>query len=414
MKKKRKKEESVEYGYKMTPEFDKYGQIIPSIHEPVVKVGEKLYRRHGKDFYFLSPPAEIGGNPKRVSLKYSAEGEAVLAYTRDLIRRGEIDLPNPDLDNIHISEGEIPFIKKAGKIYEYGGVKADLGNGKELILVDERLTPAQKMAIVYHELVHKAGYDFPSGKKPSEEEVDRLEKTTHLETIAGLRIMAKDFPKLAKNDYAGSEEMDAKLHSYERSNPKVFKEAASYAIASRGSFDIKLGDIKKRLKEREPGKRSLEKRALGYSLIILGIIVIFLKPILSITGSALAENIFIVSNWLFIIIGIGLILIGLAEAREVQEGELESAIAKELLRRGGVITKRKQLIKEVKKIEREMGYSHREVKEGYQVLNRHGAPLTVVPNSPDISVGVYRGVLKALAIGMPSFRRERYGFYSSA
>lgn len=156
------------------------------------------------------------------------------------------------------------------------------------------------------------------------------------------------------------------------------------------------------------------KRARGYSLIILGIIVIFLKPITSLTGFAIADNISAISNWLFIAIGAGLISIGLLEARGAQEGGLESALARELLERGGVITRRKKLIKEVKKIEREMGYSHREVKEGYQVLDRQGAPLTVVPNSPDISIGVYRNVLKALATGTPSFRRERYGIYSPA
>lgn len=46
------------------------------------------------------------------------------------------------------------------------------------------------------------------------------------------------------------------------------------------------------------------KRALGYSWIILGLVILFLKPITSITGMAVADTLALTASWLYYAIGL--------------------------------------------------------------------------------------------------------------
>lgn len=55
----------------------------------------------------------------------------------------------------------------------------------------------------------------------------------------------------------------------------------------------------------------MQKRVAGYSLIILGIVVFFLKPLTNFTGMAIADNLVIVKNLWFYSIGACMIVMGL-------------------------------------------------------------------------------------------------------
>jgi len=70
------------------------------------------------------------------------------------------------------------------------------------------------------------------------------------------------------------------------------------------------------------------KQALGYSLIILGIVVMFLKPITGVTGMAVASEAFsIVQDVWFWLFGLGMIILGIIlQGGREQEGDLPRII----------------------------------------------------------------------------------------
>jgi hypothetical protein len=79
----------------------------------------------------------------------------------------------------------------------------------------------------------------------------------------------------------------------------------------------------------------------------------------------------------------------------------ESNLAKKVLESGAVI----QDPKKIKKIARKMGYLGRDVKEGYQILDRENKPLTVIPRH-NISGAVSKEIMKSLFTGESSFRKR--------
>jgi len=259
-----KKHEGINYDPKKPMRLDSFGDLMPWIHKKVQKLGERFYSSGGNEFLYLDSPPEVGGSARRVNLVPSGIGSAVKKYFSYLSNKGELPFDSSKLDHISVYEGEIPFIQPKGKTQEYGGVKVDTGNG-EIILVDSRLSDSEKVATVFHELVHGAGYDFPRGKIPSAKELDALEKRTQLETISGLRKMDKDFKELVKTDYDAGSDLDCgRMHQWETKSPDIFREAANYAVASRGSFDLSFGEVKGHLKRDRSG---LEK-SLVISVII--------------------------------------------------------------------------------------------------------------------------------------------------
>ena len=144
----------------------------------------------------------------------------------------------------------------------------------------------------------------------------------------------------------------------------------------------------------------MEKRKIiGTTLILIGSVIIF-SSFSSMTGFSIANS---VEKDLGSILGFGFVIGGILVfmARKQKEGNL----AKQILKDGGVIQSSRKLRRISKKVEKQEGYSGREVKEGYQVLGKDGNPLTVIP-SHDVSVGVYRSIMGALATGKSSFRKR--------
>lgn len=98
----------------------------------------------------------------------------------------------------------------------------------------------------------------------------------------------------------------------------------------------------------------------------------------------------------------GLLLFALEIQERRKEGGLERNLAQEILKSGKVMLETRKL----KRLANRMGYDHREVREGYQVLGYGGGPITVIPNHRRVSIGVYRNIVRALATGESSFRRH--------
>ncbi len=138
------------------------------------------------------------------------------------------------------------------------------------------------------------------------------------------------------------------------------------------------------------------KKFLGIFLIALSFIITLsnLTILGAVIGSTASSSLSFLSI-LFLAIGIALVLVE-------KEGGLEKTLAQQILGSGAIITNPKKL----RKIARKSGYKDgKEVREGYQVFDYEGNPLTVIPNH-NISKGVYRSIIKALATGESSFRRE--------
>lgn len=135
----------------------------------------------------------------------------------------------------------------------------------------------------------------------------------------------------------------------------------------------------------------MKRYFLGWSLVILSVC-IFSFNAFKLTGGVIgvfSESLNLIA-FVFLIVGLTISL------REPREGNLAS----EILRSGAVITDPKK----IKKIAGKIGYYGREVKEGYQILDESGKPLTVIPRH-HISQGVYRNIMKSLSTGESSFRK---------
>jgi len=134
------------------------------------------------------------------------------------------------------------------------------------------------------------------------------------------------------------------------------------------------------------------KRSVGAFLFLIGVIVLISSQS-GITGNVVSEMVDSVSSvfgLLFIIVGLVLM---------AYRG-LERDLAREIKKRGEVITDPKKL----KKVLKKGGYEGRDVKEGYQILDREGNPLTVIPRH-NLSRGVFYNILNTLEKGESNFRR---------
>ncbi|MGD9275934.1 MAG: hypothetical protein PVJ67_02065 [Candidatus Pacearchaeota archaeon] len=135
------------------------------------------------------------------------------------------------------------------------------------------------------------------------------------------------------------------------------------------------------------------KRGIGILFFAFGILLI-LNSFHGLTGFAIYEKIreaqSSVFGLMFILVGVFLISLG----------KLEKGLMK---LKTGVITDPNQL----KKIARKLGYEGKMVKEGWQVLDEKGKPVTVIPRR--VSRGVFYNIRDALRKGESNFRRYSYG-----
>lgn len=136
----------------------------------------------------------------------------------------------------------------------------------------------------------------------------------------------------------------------------------------------------------------MKKRFFGLTLVLVSILILSfnLTPTAAAIGTSSSNSLNIIAL-ITLIIGLVLFL----------GDSLERNLALETLKSGAVITDPRK----IEKIARKMGYNEgREVKEGYQILDEHGKPLTVIPRH-NISGGVYRNIMKSLSTGESTFRR---------
>ncbi len=137
----------------------------------------------------------------------------------------------------------------------------------------------------------------------------------------------------------------------------------------------------------------IKRRFFAIALILASLFLLSfnLTPTAAVIGTPFSGSLNIAS---LIMLVAGLVLF-------IIEGEHERNLAFETLKSGAVITDPRK----IEKIARKMGYTEgREVREGYQILDDRGKPLTVIPRH-NISGGVYRGIMKALSTGESTFRK---------
>ncbi len=139
----------------------------------------------------------------------------------------------------------------------------------------------------------------------------------------------------------------------------------------------------------------IKEKILGMALILISFLIISLNISLTgaIIGSFRSDYPSIMALAIFIV---GIILF-------LEENRLERNLASDILKKGGVITDPKEIIH----IAVKSGYHGREVKEGYEVLDKYGKPLTVIPHR-HISKGVSKEIIKTLATGKSKFKERRY------
>ncbi|MGV8151708.1 MAG: hypothetical protein ACP5OG_01380 [Candidatus Nanoarchaeia archaeon] len=251
------------------------------------KLGVNYYRKNGKEFYDLTGPK---GNTEAVEIHPWVIGNSFNKIFNYINSKNSRSKSNAK-ELIFVS-GEIPFMEKKGKTYEYSAVKVDVGDGREMIIVDSRLSNPAKIANLYHELVHSSGNDFPLGVNPTEKQVDELEKEVHLQTISGLRSLYKEMPKVYKKiengKVKGLSDSDLSMFydKHEEYDPQILRDAVNYAIASRDSFDISRKDIRDRFRSEKPGKL---ETSLGAIFFIMGIILSVFSA--KVNGLVIGENI---------------------------------------------------------------------------------------------------------------------------
>lgn len=134
----------------------------------------------------------------------------------------------------------------------------------------------------------------------------------------------------------------------------------------------------------------------GIFIIFIGVTMILRSFSGSITGYVISETFGANS---FSLIGLIIVIFGFI-VFEVSKKKLEN-LAQEAIDSGKVVTNAREL----KKIANKMNYSGKNVKEGYQILDKYEKPLTVIPNHKEISPGVSRKILYSLATGESNFRR---------
>jgi len=134
--------------------------------------------------------------------------------------------------------------------------------------------------------------------------------------------------------------------------------------------------------------------------LILGFVLILNSSIRNITGNIIEGGI----NFGDSLLGLAFISVGLVffltKESELEKKVKEDNLAQQVLKIGKIYSKQR----EFKRIANRMNYSGREFKEGYQILDYNGNPLTVIPKHK-ISKGVHYSILKALATGESSFRK---------
>ena len=141
------------------------------------------------------------------------------------------------------------------------------------------------------------------------------------------------------------------------------------------------------------------KRFVGVLLFWVGVVVILNSFSFgsNITGFAINTMTWKIGFSLFgLLVLVGGIVLFMMAGREVKEGNL----AQQVKDSGAIILKTSKL----KSIARKM-YTIKNVKEGTQVLDANGRPITVIPNHRTVTPGVYRSIIGALASGHSSFRR---------
>jgi hypothetical protein len=89
---KKRRTQNPEYAYSEESALNSYGEVLPSIHEPVKREGHRFYSRegHNKEFYFLEGPE--GEKPRRIELTPSVVGRNIWGYMNDLIKRGKLNV----------------------------------------------------------------------------------------------------------------------------------------------------------------------------------------------------------------------------------------------------------------------------------------------------------------------------------
>jgi hypothetical protein len=144
-----------------------------------------------------------------------------------------------------------------------------------------------------------------------------------------------------------------------------------------------------------------KKRILGISLFLLGVVLIVVSTSPTPTGAAIGTGQY--GNSLSLV---GLVLIIGGMVVLMAKAQLEN-LAQEVLNSGRHVGKSKEL----KKISNKMGYSGKNVREGYQVRDEDGNVITVIPNHNEINSYVSKSVLKALATGESNYGK-RTGYQS--
>lgn len=267
--------------------LNSYGEIIedsPTDDEQIYGVtsdGDRYFRRQGGEYLKLRSQ---DGKMHEMRVKKNHLGPIVNEYINYLIDSKIVNLPKKKNSDIIFLEGAMPTKVRVGNHYEYAGKCERLDSQKNLVVVDNSLSQSEKIATLYHELMHARGIGS--------------DREAHTATIEGLRAMMKTYPHLMRH-----EEEWGKYFN-EGNDPDILEEgskyetlrgAVNYALTSRSSFDIPLKDIKQRFRN----QRSNLERYVGvlFCCALFGAVITYSQA-LQTTGRSISEGAIISGGFL--------------------------------------------------------------------------------------------------------------------
>ncbi len=164
---------------------------------------------------------------------------------------------------IHVFSTRFPQFKREGEIAFYGGKINESPHqpGEYWLMIDERLSETERLAVIAHELGHLAG-GFHEEERPTQKAAIQV----MTELYGGYDILAD--AKTVEDLHKGGIDFDIRERPREE-----FRKALEYLTRSRYAFGVTKEDLQDAGLQIEQRKRhrGLEDR-FGFALIIIGLL----------------------------------------------------------------------------------------------------------------------------------------------
>lgn len=180
-------------------------------------------------------------------------------------------------EGIEVYSGRLPQFNERSRINAGFIHPSPHKEGVYWLVIDERLTPYERLAVAFHEISHLAG-GYHSD-----------EKQTQKTAIKSLAILARNYDKLNNPEVSRTLQRDAGVrYDISEMDKTEIGKALKYLIDTSHHFGMEQGDLD-RLGVRSTSKRNLDGM-LGIASIFIG--TFLLLPISNFTGNVIVNQIY--------------------------------------------------------------------------------------------------------------------------